>query len=139
MSKKDKFVIQVDDLTQEYASGYSSSLTKSLKNRINSAVHAYEEDGDVKIAQTVYFGCRADKKYTTYMVKKLVDVMETLQEKGYVRGFLCGFSRITLVNDEYAVLIYPALTQEGVQFVEANFKKLTLRVGDTPVHLKEIE
>src|SRR5690606_28222147 len=132
MSKNDKFTLQVEDLTQEYAAGFSDALKKSLKERVLTNTHAYEDGDDVKFAQTVYLGCRAKKKYTANMVKKLVDAVEVLQEKGYIKGFLCGFSRFALGNDEYAVTVYPALTQEGVQFVENNFSQLSLREGDTP-------
>src|SRR5690554_3389666 len=131
MSNSSAAALQAEDLTKEYAAGYSDKLAKALKQRVEHKV-------------TTYFGFRGKKKDKANMMQKLVSIVEDLVERGYVKGFLCGFSGLELPENDYVVVIYPALTDEGVEYAKSAYADLfcsgaykdsILEEGGTPTKL----
>lgn len=110
-------------------------------------------DGKTTLSTTAFLSRTAnnaqeEKEYT----RKLVEAVNEIAERGYMRGVLCGFSTIKLVNPESAIVdldplkmtlkyrllrlyhsflrypkavfVFPHVTPEGAEFVKAKYSDL---------------
>ena len=136
---------KIDDLTHEFKNGYSDALKQRFWYKATDFTHEYNdkiegsEDYVRKLALVKFIGVRADKKYRVNCVKKVIDVLEDLESKGYIRAFLLSLTGAPLINSEYTVFSYPALTPEGITYLEETYPLMNFSEGDIPPTLEEVQ
>ena len=155
MGKKPKTpVLKVDDLNKEFQAGFSDALKERFKEAAYNMVVEYDEAGPIKdhsgpndnaecewtrkLAIVKSIGCRTDVKYKVNSVKKVVEILEDLESRGYIRSFLAPLCGILMIEKQYAVVSYPALYDEGITYLEETYPDFNMEEGDTPVSLEEL-
>lgn len=118
---------KVDNLEEYFQAGFSDTLRDIPK--AHSTIHEYVEEttGVRHIAVVKTIGRRTDRKYRVNSVKRIIDILDDLSSRGYVKAFLAPLAGMGADEDEYWVLSYPALTDEGMGYFEETYPDFNLK------------
>jgi len=135
MSKKTKATnLIADNLENEFKLALSDELRKVPKayqmiNQYDSSTEVQTFDGDLNtnFALVVPIGVTVDeRKYRINGMKKVVDILDDLNSKEFIKSMLSPLSGILLPSGKYVVVSYPALTENGQEYLNNTYPEFKL-------------